>query len=430
MAAPRNNTYTVTSGDGVYAGRPRPGLAPFEVTADGIHTWFTRPEGIRVGGFVYSGSVSSDGRCRAHQINQATEQVKTFDLSGVLEVDDHNNSSVLPLSDGRIAFFFGSHNDTQFKYRVWNGVGDFELAGSWAAAEQRGVGNGPYSYPNPIIFSQDAPRTWLFKRRWIDGGGGTRRLAYRTATSLLTAPPHTWSAFTDVYGVSGRIPYWRTATDRVNRVHFAITTGHPVEGQTSLGHFYGQLDGSNVMRWYRSDGTEITASLPFTFSDITQIYDGSSVRCWVSDCAIGADGRPRVLWMRYPNNNGTLIEIWHSRWTAGNAWVSHKVTDDGAGLYAGEPFYHGGAAFDRADPTKFALAPTVSGVRQVQEWQVDEVANASSKLRDITTGGSAGNPLKFRPFGVENHDGGVRFIHAEGIYDSFVSYNTSQRAWG
>jgi hypothetical protein len=429
VAAPRNNSYSVASGDGVYAGRARPPVPPFEVTADGIHTWFTRPEAIRIGAFIYSGSVSSDGRCRAHQINQATQQVKTFDLSGVLEVDDHNNSSVLPLSDGRIAFFFGSHNDAQYKYRTYNGTGDFASSASWTTAENRGTGNGPYSYPNPIQFSQDAPRVWLFKRRWIDGGGGTRRLAYRTATSLLTAPPHTWSAFVDVYGVAGRIPYWRTATDRVNRVHFAMTNGHPVEGQTSLGHFYGQLDGSSVMRWYRTDGTEITASLPFTFADITQVYDGSAVRCWVSDCAIGADGHPRILWMRYPGNNGSQIEYWHSRWTS-SIWVSHKITDDGAGLYAGEQYYHGGLCFDRMDSSKVALSAPISGVRQIQEWSTSDSGATWSKLRDITTGGTAGNPLKFRPFGVENHDGGVRFIHAEGDYDTFVSYLTSQRGWG
>jgi hypothetical protein len=420
---------SVGASGNVVASTSLPAADLFTVSSDAVHTWFTRPEAIRVGDFVYPGSVSSDGRCRAHQIDQIALTTKDFDLSGVLEIDDHNNSSVLPLPDGRIVFFFGSHNDAQFKYRTYNGVGDFASSASWTSAEQRGTGNGPYSYPNPIQFTQDAPRVWLFKRRWTDGGGGTRRLAYRTATSLLTAPPHTWSAFVDVYGVAGRIPYWRTATDRVNRVHFAITSGHPVEGQTSLGHFYGELDVSNNMRWYRTDGTEITASLPFTYSDITQVYDGSSVRCWVSDCTIDSDGRPRILWMRYPANNGSQIEYWHSRWT-GSAWVNHKVTDDGSGLYAGEQYYHGGLCFDRMDASKIALSAPISGVRQVQEWSTSDSGATWSKLRDITTGGAAGSPLKFRPFGVENHNGRIRFIHADGTYTTFTNYLTSQRAWG
>jgi hypothetical protein len=452
MATAVAKAYEVTSGEVIYGGRYKPGpfgtmvldpfslsgefasedgpLAQFEVTADGIWTWFTRPEVIQIGDALYTGTVSSDGRCRAHRTDLTTQTTLTFDLSGVLEVDDHNNSSFCRLEDGRLAAFYGAHNDTEFKYRVWNpAAGAFDSGSAWSSQEARGVGGGPYSYPNPIRFSQDSPKVWLFKRRWIDGGGSTRRLAYRTATDLTSTPPHSWSAYTDVYGVSGRIPYWRTAHDGVKRVHFAITNGHPVEGQTSLYHFYGELDGSNVMKWYTSAGVEITASLPLGPSDITEVYDGSSVRCWVSDCAIGSDGHPRILWMRYPGNDGSQIEYWHSRWT-GSAWTNSKITDDGAGLYAGEVYYHGGLCFDGVDPTTIYLSAPISGVRQVQEWGTSDNGATWSQVRALTTGGTAGTPLKARPIGVKNSDGRVNVLWWQGTYTSFTNYSTTVQAAG
>jgi hypothetical protein len=428
LCPPSISGVTVTADAGLPAA-PAP-IAPFQVTGDGIWTWFTRPEVIQIGDALYTGTVSSDGRCRAHRTDLLTQSTLTFDLSGVLEIDDHNNSSFVTLPDGRLAVFYGSHNDQQFKYRIWNpAAGVFSSVAAWSAQEMRGTGNGPYSYPNPIRFSQDSPRVWLFKRRWTDGGGGTRRLTYRTVTNLTSAPPHAWGPHVDVYGVPSRIPYWRTANDGVRRVHFAITNGHPVEGPTSLGHFYGELDGSNVMRWYRTNGTEITASLPFTFSDITQVYDGSAVRCWVSDCAIGSDGHPRILWMRYPNNNGTAIEYWHSRWT-GSAWVNHKITDDGAGLYPAEQYYHGGLSFDGLTPTTVYLSAPIAGVRQVQEWRTPDNGATWAVQRVLTTGGTPGNPLRARPIGVRGGDGRINVLWWQGTYTSFVNYSTAVQAAG
>lgn len=426
MVTARADSYSIASGADLHAGRAAP--SPFdgglEVTADGIWTWFTRPEVVQIGNALYTGTVSSDGRCRAHRTDLSTGATLTFDLSGVLEVDDHNNTSFLALEDGRLAAFYGAHNDTQFKYRIWNpSAGAFDNAAAWAAQQARGTGNGPYSYPNPIRFSQDSPKVWLFSRRWLSGGGDTRNLSYRTAPNLTSAPPHDWSAFTDVYTVSGRIPYWRTAQDGVNRVHFAITDMHPVQGQSSLGHFYGQLDGSNVMRWYQTDGTEITDTLPFGYGSITPVYDGTAVRCWVSDCTIDSDGRPRILWMRYPNNNGTAIEYWHSRWT-GSAWVNHKIADDGAALYPGEPFYHGGLCFDGLSPSTIYLSAPILGVRQVQEWVTLDSGAAWAKVRDLTTGGTVGTPLKARPIGVKGGDGRVNVLWWEGTYTTFTNYST------
>jgi len=69
-------------------------------------------------------------------------------------------------------------------------------------------------------------------------------------------------------------------------------------------------------------------------------------------------------------------------------------------------------------------------VRQIQEWATSDNGATWAKSRDITTGGSANNPLKARPIGVKDSDGRVRVVWWQGTYTSFVNYSTSMRASG
>lgn len=399
-------------------------LAPTQLVADGIWTWFTMPEARQVGDHVYVGTVSSDGRCRAHRVNADTGATETFDLSGVLEVDDHNNSSVLPLGDGRIAFFYGQHNDPLFRYRIWNGSGSFTASGSWTTEAARGTGQGSYSYPKPCIFPGDTTpgRVWLFYRRWLDGGS-TRVMGMRNSATL-TGSSDPWSANTDIFREDSRIPYVVTCQDG-NRLHVAASSQHPVEaGFVTLHHFYGEMSGGSLV-WKDSAGTALT--LPVGDTTATRCDDGGDRKRWVSDIAVGADGHPRILWMRYPANNGTLIEYWHSGWT-GSAWVAHKITDDGPGLYSPEVYYHGGLRFDRSDVTRVYLSAPISGVRQIQEWRTADNGATWAQVRVLTSGGTANNPLKLRPVGVHDGDGRIRVLWAQGRYTTFTDYSTA--IWG
>lgn len=417
----RADAYSIPSGGDLYAGAARPPLAPTQLVADGIWTWFTDPRAVFRNGATYLMAVDSAGTNWIHKVVHATGVVTSFQLSSTgLEVDDHNNGSLIFRPDGRIVAFYGTHNDTVFRYRVSTNPEDIT---AWGAERQRGTSQGPYSYPNCFLLAQDPSKYWFFTRRWTDGSGSTRNLSLRT-TSALADGDDPWSAYTDIWSVSGKIPYWRLACDDTNTIHVLTTDQHPVQGAASLYHFYGRLDGSDVMRWYESDGTEIAGTPPFGPSDATLVYDGSTTRCWVSDAVIDGDGRPRVLYMRYPGNDGSAIEYWHARWT-GSAWVSHKITDDGAGLYSGEPFYPGVACFDLQDPTTFYLSAPVSGVRQIQAWRTSDIDAASTKVRDITSGGSAGNPLRLRPCSPKAHDGFISLLWCEGEYTTFTDYQTA-----
>lgn len=392
----------------------------FEMVADGIWTWFTRPEAVYRNGATYVGWVNSSGDCGISKYVHSTETTTSFTLASALETDDHNNTSILFLSDGKIMACYGQHNDGTLRYRISTNAEDIS---AWGSALTANSGQGPYSYPHPMIFSDDSTRVWWFSRRWVLGSSSTRALSMRSGTGIGGGSP-SWTNASDVYKLDNKIPYWKLASDGVSKLHVAATDQHPNQGQSSLYHFVGTVNSSGVWSWAKSDGTSIGTSPPFGPSDCTQIYDGSSVRCWVSDICIDSDARPRVLWMKYPNNNGNTIEYWHSRWT-GSAWTSHKITDDGSGLYSGEEYYHGGLCFDATDPTRVYLSAPNSGVRQIQEWRTTDSGATWARQRYRTDGGTAGNPLRARPISPRGHNGEVRVLWWQGTYTSYTSYSTA-----
>jgi hypothetical protein len=236
-----------------------------------------------------------------------------------------------------------------------------------------------------------------------------------------------WSAFTDIWSVASKIPYWKLAFDGVSKVHVLTTDMHPVQGQSSLFHLCVQVDSAGTPSYKKSDATACGGSTPFGPSDVTLVYDGTSERCWVSDATIDSDGNPRALFMVYPNNNGTVIEIWHARWD-GSQWVKSFVIADGSGLYSPEIYYHGGAAFDSQDANRIAVSVPVSGVRQVRELTSSDSGATWTPTRDLTSGGTAGNPLQLRPYSPRNHNGELRWLWNRGSYTTFTNYNTA--VWG
>ncbi len=419
-----SDSYSALSGASLVQGgrgTTRTPLAPFQIDANGIWTWFTDPRARVRGDYLYTMAVTSGGTCRIHRTNLDTGVTSSFSLSAAsLEVDDHNNGSVNFLPDGRILALYGKHNDDRVRFRISTNPEDIS---AWGTEQVVGFGGGPWSYPNVFWFANAPTRAHLFTRQG-GGGGAAPALNMRTGENIENAA--SWSTTTaGQYAMAGFTPYWKLAHDGANRLHVAVTNRHPVQGATSIGHFYYEMDSGGTLTRRTSDGTEITAGLPLGFSNVTQVYDGSTAKAWISDCSVGADGHPQILWMLYPNNNGSEIEYWHARWT-GSEWVNHKITDDGAGLYSPEVYYHGGLCFDSAEASRVFLSAPVSGKRQIQEWRTSDNGATWSQFRAITTDSAAGQRL--RPYSPPGHDERLKVVWFEGTYTTFSSYNTA--VWG
>ena len=390
-----------------------------EIFSSGIWSWFSDPRSVYSGGSTYTGWVAPAGSVGLTKLDHSSGAKTSFTLHSLLEADDHNNAAILILPDSRIAAFYSMHNDASgLRYRISTNQSDIS---AWDAEVVLSTGvTKPVTYANPLILSQDPTRTWLFFRSGA-GGSSDNGLAYKTTTDMAT-----WSAMQSVWKnvAGGNItPYYKLISDGLNTIHFVATDKHPVEDQPSVYHFYMRLDVSNVPRWYKSDGTEIVTALPHSPAVATLVSDGSTVKRWIWDIAIGSDGYPRILGTRYVNNNGTDIRYMHWRWT-GATWIESEITPDGAGLYSPEVYYAGGLCFDSLNCTKVYLSKPVSGVREIQLWQTSDNGASWGKTVDITTGSTQ---LNARPYSPRNHHADLSVVWWRGTYTSFTSYNTSIR---
>ncbi len=393
----------------------------FQIASNAVWTWFTDPRAVHYNGATYIGWINSSGSVGITKYTHSTRVSTHFTLHASLEVDDHNNVAVHILTDGRIATFYCKHNDaTGHRYRISTNPEDIS---AWDS--ETVISSGitlPVTYANPRRLSQDPDRLWLFYRAGA-GASTNNGLHYKTTTDLAS-----WGAQVAVWkNITGgaSTPYYKLIDDGVKRFHFAATDQHPVGGQSSVYHWYMELDGSNVPHWYKSDGTEILTALPHAPAVATLVSDGSTVRRWIWDIAIGQDGHPRILGTRYPNNDGSDIRYMHWRWS-GAAWVETEILADGTGLYSPEIYYAGGICFDSADPSCIYLSAPINGVREIQEWRTLDNGATWAKVRDVT-GNTASGVLNARPYSPRNHANDLAVLFWSGTYTTFTNYSTNVR---
>lgn len=417
MATPRADSYSAASGERVSAGLLELSFSEKSIAADGIWSWFSDPRAVCYNGATYVVAVNRFGSVQVYKWVHATNTVTAFTLYAFLETDDHNNAAVHVLPDGRIICFYCKHNDsTGHRYRISTNPEDIS---AWGAEVVLSTGiTLPVCYANPVRLSQDASKLWLFYRSG-PGGSADNGLACKTTTDLAT-----WTSQEAIWkNVAGGAitPYYKLISDGAKRVHFVATSRHPVEGQSSIYHFYMELDVSNVPHWYKTDGTEILTALPHSPSTATLVYDGATVRGWIWDIAIGADGHPRILGTRYPANDGTDIRYMHWRWS-GLAWIEAEITTAGTGLYSPEVFYAGGICFDSSNPNVGYMSKPNGAYREIQMWRTFDSGQTWVKQYDITEGSSATNA---RPYSPINHHADMRVVWWRGTYTTFTNYNTS-----
>lgn len=385
----------------------------FTVKANAVWTWFTDPRAVSHNGSTYVGWVDSSGNVGITQINESTRTATSFTLHAALEVDDHDNVAIHIRTDGRILAIYSKHNDTSgIRYRISTNAEDIS---AWGTEVVLSAGiTLPVSYSNPFYLSQSGKIYNYFRSG--PGGVGTNPIGMIESADQGA----TWSnpQFNFLTSTNER-PYSKWVSNGVDRIDRVTTNCHPNENAASIYHFYGKLDGSNVMQYYTSDGTLIGTSL--TPSNATQIYDGTTNDAWVWDIAYGADGHPRVLFVKYVTTSDH--RYMYSRWT-GSAWTTPvEITTGGGYLYLAEAYYSRGLCFDAIDPDHVYLSRPESGVGELQEWHTTDNGATWNKIRDITTGTAAGT-INARPYSPRNRADELGVLWWSGTYTSYTSYST------
>lgn len=417
------------AGGGVSFTLPSSPIFDLAAAPSGGWSWFGDPRAVHHGGYLYVGYLDgSNGNVevRAHNESTAVTSAAAV-MHAALEIDDHANPSLLVRdSDHKLMVFYSSHFDTTMRLRISTNSLDSDptLSGGFASevSLDSQIGAQVYIYANPIqLTGETNDPIYLWFRD--TPGGSALTLTY----SKSTDGGATWGAKVQV--ATKALPataYWKLAQNGDDRIDIAITDDAPLSltGNTSMFHFY--MEGG---LFYKSDGTQITATMPFAPSAGTIVHDASGVgeahpSAWMQDIAVDPlTNRPVIAYALYPTT--TNHRYWYGRWT-GSAWDNHEIAAGGSYIDgAGSWPYSGGMAIDRADTSIVFASRNQSGQFEISEHQTTD--GGTTWTEQAVTAASAVEQV--RPAAVHN-PGARRVVWMAGTYDGFEDYSVGTHAFG
>ncbi len=403
---------TVVAGSGASAAGTAP-LREREFTASGGWTWFTDPRAVYHQGAhrrTYAGWVAQDGSVQVGSYDHDTGRRVVVTLKARLQVDDHDNPSILVRPDGRLMVFWSTHAGPTMWYRRTLHPEDITSWEPERVFPTNTPGSLGYTYSNPMQLSAEANRIYLFWR------GGNFNPSMSTS-----ADGKTWSPARTVIFNAGQRPYVKYAGNGRDTIAMAFTEGHPRNVRTSI---YYAAYRAGALR--RADGSVIASmsSLPIAPTSGQKVYDqATSGKAWVHDVALDAANRPVIVYAVFPTDTDHRYR--YARWD-GTRWVDRELVRAGRSMSVdpAEPNYSGGISLDHDDPSIVYLARQVNGVFEVEAWTTPD-GGASWSSRPLTAPSTRGNYRPVSPWGQVTDDMDIVWMH--GTYPSYSSFGTGLR---
>lgn len=412
---------------GVPAIRPAaPGEAYHAVSVDGGWCWFGDPRAISYAGVTYLGWVTSEGDLQVAAHDEISGATKVVTLERRFERDDHANPGLAALPSGELLVFYSRHNGANAYLRRCS---DPPALDKWTPATTLSVTSpgtdrrARVTYPSPVLVPSENDALYLFWRgsdwkphaaRSTDGGATWERLG-----TLISRPGA---------GDDNR-PYFKVAGGKSPGIHLAFTDGHPRnEPENSI--YYACFRGD---RFYGADDHMLgeRSAGPLDPADADLVYDGASRgRAWVWDDAEDAEGRPAILFARFPTEPEHIYM--YARWT-GARWDVHQLCEAGSwmpqtppGGDEREPHYSGGLVFDHANPNIVYLSrqPGPGEPFEIERWLTSD-GGQSWTSTPVTRGSHA---MNIRPVVARGHPPnrtGLYWLHGE--YRHYTDYRLSVR---
>jgi hypothetical protein len=383
-------------------------------------SYFGDPRAVAHGDRVITGCVDTAGRTVVEDYDVGSGRRRLQTVFEPLEVDDHNNPSLVFFRD-RLFVFSSPHSGylyprdrrSQVRYRVsarsWGEGGAFGAVRTVPLGRGCGLG---YTYPNPVVAGG---RLYLFMRgpcwapyfTWTDDG-----VRWAPPRTLVQAPP---ARLQDGSGSRRVRPYAKYAPARDGSVLMTFSDGHPASFKSSL--YFARLTGD---RFVRADGSVIgtLADLPFRFEQLDRVhpYGRGAGRAWPMDVAADATGAPVVA---YTALHGTRDTFRYGRWD-GAQWRTHAVAAAGQTLFS---YHNAGATLDHADPRRVVLSRTVHGQNEIELRRTDD-HGATWTARPLTHGSATFNIRPVIPRG-RPADVPMVVLYVSGRATSFREYDTA-----
>ena len=426
------------------------------IVTNGVWTWYTEPRafhyaGHGASGVTYIGSVCANGDVEVHAYDHSTG-ASTYKKLSQTGIDDHTNATVHVTGTGRLLCALWTHTGSSFTHvRFASTTGDIESSQTLTNVSVAGTVTCGYPTYFSLSNGKSGPAERIFCIFYTSlTGTDTRRDLYYTYSDDDGA---TWSTPVQSAISSQTYAYWKSVSDKSTKIHFGYTSSAPnISATNTLHHFVLESD-AGVIKWRKSDGSEITASLPWTVqTETTAIWDstvnnlGYGTGCvqWISGIELDGTGKPGLCFGAYPgatapinsaawNDNRYCRAIWD-----GSAWTLSEIARGGDNLpYAPtvEYVYYAGVSLKEGDPNVALIATnyntrtpsTNDGPHEIQLWTY--AAGSWSKTTDITSGSGKGatnefNYKHFRPVWVRNAHADCQVIWASGRYANYTTFDT------
>jgi len=377
----------------------------WSLASDGAWCWFSDPRAVKFKGSkdnTYAGYIDSHGNVTIACYDNITGKTETKILYENLQVDDHDNPSILIGPGGYLYVFFNRHGGPNPLYFMkslkpediskWTDVRRLELNDKSFYPEF----NDTYTYTNPVMLSEENNRIYIFWR------GIDNKPNYSYSDDL----GETWSKGR-IFILPERIynmrrPYLKVYSDGKSKIHFAFTDGHPnVEKENSIYYMYYSKES-----FYRSNGQKIRemGNTPVQPRETDVVYDATitAEKAWIWDVAQDKHGNPVLVYAKFPTDS---VHIYcYSRWN-GSKWETSDLLNSGKwfpqtlpGKEETEKNYSGGMNIDKENTNIIYMSVNRGGVFEIEKWQ--SRSNGRRWIAEAVTRGSSKDNV--RPFAVRN----------------------------
>ncbi len=374
---------------------------PSYLQLDGIYSWHSTPRAVysasagTAGRTFFAFASDSDSGIWVGQYDHATGQTTSYRLGTSPDSggDDHDHPSLLVLANGKILCAWTGHPGTELRIRTSTSAGDISAFDALVTVTDTGFT--AYEYCSLAQLSSDnSGRIYLY---YTVADGGSTRILHRRQSDDSGATWGAAGAFEIVYSpVSvGSTAYFEFSSNGTDRIDITMQPTQVAAG-TPIGnyHFYHKFD--STTKYFKSDGTDITANLPFdASSDFTTIDDGTGYTSGLKNWGcFHNSGSPVALYVALTDNPITAHQYKMARWN-GSAWTNKTVNIASGGsstnylVAAGQPqvYYSGGIDVNPANINEVLLSRNNSNF-EIERWITTDSGVNWSKAEDMTTGGS------------------------------------------
>lgn len=392
--------------------QPTPFVRSITSAPHGGWTVIAQPAAASYNGHTYVVYVNgSNGNVEIVDHDELAETTSSpFVLHSALDSpgDSHDCPSVLVRSsDHRIVVAYSAHGDTNPRVRISTNPADSSAFGSEIVPS---ITSDSITYCNLFELSGESNALYLFFRDF-DHGPETAQWSYMKSTNGGA----TWSASTKVWAIAGESAYWHVGSNGVDRIDFAATDVAPqaISGSGASDVFHAYYQGG---AWHQTDGTTITATLPFGTADVTKVCDGGTMGGGNFPYGISytADGRPVIADALYLTG-GTDNGYYDLRWS-GSTWVVNEVLASAGGVFFSNQ--SGGVNVVASNASIYYASVLIAGQWEIVRYRtIDDGMSWSARQATFASSG-----VNIRPAQVRG-TGAFEIVVLEGTYTSDTDFD-------